>query len=59
MLIEKGDNVVTTDGAYPTFNYHVEGFGGNLYKVPFKNDTEDLEKLLSKASIKNKNNICL
>jgi histidinol-phosphate aminotransferase len=49
MLIEKGDNVVTTDGAYPTFNYHVEGFGGVLHKVPFKNDTEDLEKLLSKA----------
>ena len=26
LIIEKGDNVVTTDGAYPTFNYHVEGF---------------------------------
>ena len=25
LLIEKGDNAVTTDGAYPTFNYHVEG----------------------------------
>ena len=35
LIIEKGDNVVTTDGAYPTFNYHVEGFGGNLHKVPF------------------------
>ena len=49
LLIEKGDNVVTTDGAYPTFNYHVEGFGGQLHKVPFKNDTEDLENLLKKV----------
>ena len=49
LIIEKGDNVVTTDGAYPTFNYHVEGFGGQLHKVPFKNDTEDLENLLTKV----------
>jgi histidinol-phosphate aminotransferase len=49
LLVEKGDNVVTTDGAYPTFNYHVEGFGGQLHKVPFKDDTEDLEKLLIKV----------
>ena len=31
------------------FNYHVEGFGGNLHKVPFCNDTEDLQKLLDKV----------
>ena len=49
LIIEKGDNVVTTDGAYPTFNYHVEGFGGNLHKVPFYNDTEDLQSLLNKV----------
>ena len=49
LIIEKGDNVVTTDGAYPTFNYHVEGFGGNLHKVPFCNDTEDLQNLLDKV----------
>ena len=48
LFIEKGDNVVTTDGAYPTFNYHIEGFGGQLHKVPFSNDTEDLENLLKK-----------
>ena len=46
LIIQKGDNVVTTDGAYPTFNYHVNGYGGCLHKVPFKNDTEDLENLL-------------
>ena len=52
LIIEKGDNVVTTDGAYPTFNYHVEGFGGNLHKVPFSNDTEDLQNLLNKVKLK-------
>ena len=49
LLVEQGDNVVTTDGAYPTFNYHVEGFGGQLHKVPFKDDTEDLDNLLNKV----------
>ena len=49
MFVEKDDDVVTTDGAYPTFNYHVEGFGGKLHKVPFKNDKEDLDKLLFKV----------
>ncbi len=34
MFIEAGDAVVTSDGAYPTFNYHVAGFGGVLHKVP-------------------------
>ena len=28
LLIEPGDAVVTSLGAYPTFNYHVAGFGG-------------------------------
>jgi histidinol-phosphate aminotransferase len=49
LIIQKGDNVVTTDGAYPTFNYHVNGYGGCLHKVPFKNDTEDLDNLLNKV----------
>ena len=49
LIIQEGDNVVTTDGAYPTFNYHVNGYGGKLHKVPFKNDTEDLEGLLTKV----------
>ncbi len=49
LFVSIGDNVVTTDGAYPTFNYHVLGFGGNLLKVPFSNDTEDLNALLDEA----------
>ena len=49
MLIAPGDAVVTSDGAYPTFNYHVAGFGGVLHKVPYRGDHEDPEALLAKA----------
>ena len=49
MLVGQGDAVVTSDGAYPTFNYHVTGFGGMLHKVPYAGDHEDPEALLAKA----------
>lgn len=49
LLVEEGDSVVTSEGAYPTFNYHVAGFGGILHKVPYKDDHEDPEALLNKA----------
>ena len=49
LVIEQGDCVVTSEGAYPTFNYHVAGFGGVLQKVPYKNDREDPDALLAKA----------
>lgn len=40
-----GDPVVTSAGAYPTFNYHVAGFGGRLVTVPYRDDHEDPEAL--------------
>ena len=46
MTVEPGRPVVTSLGAYPTFNYHVAGFGGRLEAVPYKNDKEDLAGLL-------------
>ncbi len=49
MLVAPGDAVVTSDGAYPTFNYHVVGFGGALHKVPYKGDHEDPAALFAKA----------
>lgn len=49
LLIEAEDTVVTSDGAYPTFNYHVAGFGGVLHKVPYAGDHEDPEALIAKA----------
>lgn len=49
LLIAPGDAVVTSDGAYPTFNYHVTGFGGVLHKLPYKDDREDPVALIAKA----------
>ena len=45
MIVEAGTPVVTSLGAYPTFNYHVEGYGGVLHKVPYLDDHIDLERL--------------
>ena len=49
LLVGPGDAVVTSDGAYPTFNYHVAGYGGTLHKVPYRDDHEDLPALIAKA----------
>ncbi|WP_394226671.1 pyridoxal phosphate-dependent aminotransferase [Paracoccus marcusii] len=49
MMVAPGDAVVTSDGAYPTFNYHVAGFGGVLHKVPYRDDTEDPDALVARA----------
>ncbi|MCV6595105.1 MAG: pyridoxal phosphate-dependent aminotransferase [Silicimonas sp.] len=49
LFVAPGDRVVTSDGAYPTFNYHVAGFGGTLVKVPYRDDREDLDALLTAA----------
>ena len=50
LYIGEGDAVVTSAGAYPTFNYHVAGFGGLLHTVPYKDDHEDPDALIAKAA---------
>ena len=50
LMVGPGDAVVTSDGAYPTFNYHVAGFGGMLSKVPYHDDREDPDALLARAA---------
>jgi len=50
LVTEPGDAVVTSDGAYPTFNYHVAGFGGRLVKVPYAGDHEDPDALIAAAA---------
>ncbi|KIN73247.1 Histidinol-phosphate aminotransferase [Sulfitobacter guttiformis KCTC 32187] len=50
MFVATGDAVVTSAGAYPTFNYHVAGFGGTLHTVPYVNDREDPASLFAKAA---------
>jgi histidinol-phosphate aminotransferase len=49
MICEPEIAVVTSIGAYPTFNFHVAGFGGQLHMVPYKQDREDLDALLDKV----------
>ncbi len=49
LVVAPGDAVVTSEGAYPTFNYHVVGYGGVLHKVPYHEDHEDLATLLTVA----------
>lgn len=49
MIVEPRVPVVTSTGAYPTFNFHVAGFGGQLNAVPYKDDREDLDALLGKV----------
>ncbi|ESZ51668.1 histidinol-phosphate aminotransferase [Mesorhizobium sp. L2C054A000] len=53
MYVAPGDAVVTSLGAYPTFNFHIAGVGGRLVTVPYENDKESLDGLL-KAIIKEK-----
>ncbi|MFK7837060.1 MAG: pyridoxal phosphate-dependent aminotransferase [Sulfitobacter sp.] len=50
LFVGPGDAVVTSDGAYPTFNYHVAGFGGALHKVAYREDHEDPSALFAKAA---------
>ena len=50
LAVEPGDAVVTSDGAYPTFNFHVAGEAGRLVRVPYSGDREDLDGLLDAAT---------
>jgi histidinol-phosphate aminotransferase len=44
-----GDAVVSSLGGYPTFHYHVAGFGAALRTTPYVSDHEDLDRLLELA----------
>jgi len=50
LAVQSDDAVVTSAGAYPTFNYHVAGFGGTLHTVPYVDDHEDPSNLFAKAA---------
>ena len=49
LTLERGTPVVSSMGAYPTFNFHVTGFGGALTRVPYRGDHEDPQGLLDAA----------
>ena len=50
LFVGPGDHVVTSLGAYPTFNYHVAGHGGTLHTVPYRDDHENPAALFTKAT---------
>jgi len=50
LTIDPGDAVVTSLGAYPTFNFHVTGFGGTLHRAPYLDVHEDPAALLALAA---------
>lgn len=47
--VQPGDTVINSLGGYPTFNYHVAGFGGALVTVPYRDDKADLAALADAA----------
>ncbi|MFC6687894.1 pyridoxal phosphate-dependent aminotransferase [Jhaorihella thermophila] len=49
LMVGPGDRVVTSLGAYPTFNYHVTGYGGEIHTVPYRDDLEDPQALFARA----------
>ena len=49
MLVKPGAAVVTSLRAYPTFAYHVDGVGGELVRVPYKDDHIDLDAVAAAA----------
>ena len=53
LYLNPGDKVVTSLGAYPTFNFHVAGFGGQLVTVPYEADRESLSALAEAAQREN------
>ncbi len=46
MFVEPGVSVATSLGAYPTFNFHVAGYGGRLAMTPYVRDRENPQALL-------------
>ncbi len=49
LVVGAGTPVVTSLGAYPTFNFHVDGFGGRLIRVPYLDTREDWRGLADAA----------
>ncbi|UXM94626.1 aminotransferase class I/II-fold pyridoxal phosphate-dependent enzyme [Bartonella sp. HY329] len=48
-FVGKGDKVINCLGGYPTFNYHVTAYGGEIISVPYCDYRSDLQGLLEAA----------
>ena len=49
-IVEFGSQVVMSKGSYPTFEYHVHGYGAGLVEVGYKNFKPDLIGLVHAAN---------
>jgi histidinol-phosphate aminotransferase len=49
-FLAPGETAVTSLGGYPTFAYHVAGYGGRLERVPYHDDRNDLAGLAEAAN---------
>lgn len=52
-FVDPGERVVMSHGAYPTFAFHVNGFGGRIVTVPYCQDRNDPEALAAMARRRN------
>jgi len=48
-FIDPGDVVTMSHGGYPTFAFHVNGFGGRFATAPYRDDRNDPEALAEAA----------
>jgi histidinol-phosphate aminotransferase len=48
--LEPDETAVTSLGGYPTFAYHIAGYGGKLERVPYRDDRNDLAGLAEAAN---------
>jgi len=49
-FIEPGDIAISSFGTYPTFSYHIAGYGGQLHSIPYRKDSYiDLQALAETA----------
>jgi histidinol-phosphate aminotransferase len=44
-FLDPGDPVVMSHGGYPTFAFHVSGFGGRFVNVPYRDERNDSDAL--------------
>jgi histidinol-phosphate aminotransferase len=51
LFLMPGAQVVTSDGAYPTFNFHVRAHGGVPHLVPMQELREDIPRLIEAAKV--------
>lgn len=50
MFLNPGDVVVASHGSYPTFAYHIAGYGARMETVPYRDDKNDPEALIDAAA---------